>query len=151
MGIEWNPIQWEIPQTLTKQLFDTLHNEFHTNKQHQFIAMQSLSYSTHESPLKSIENININSNAHHQNQNKNQNEEETTKTMDNEENEHHDIINTDDMVRDNDDNSMTISSGINASNLSTPTNDVSTKFMSQKYTTEEIMNVMKLLMTEAPF
>lgn len=126
LGIEWNPTQWKIPQTVSKELSQTLHNEFHTNREHQFTAMPTLSYSSIGSPLKSRENIH---------------EDANTKTID-----------TDDMVRDNKENE-TISSDVNASNSSTSkeSGEVLTNFTSQKYTTEEIMNVMKLLMTEAPF
>ena len=116
LGIEWKSYQWEIPQTLTKELFKTLNNQFHTVKTNDFIDINN-----------NQDIINI---------------DQDEKTVDD---------------QDEKTTKSTISSNINTSNLSTPkeeekeSNSNNTKFMSQKYSTEQIMNVIKLLITEAPF
>jgi len=139
LGIEWRPYRWQIPLTLTKELHETLNNQFHTANATDFLQFQSDRTSVADAEIDDVLSADTaaDDKALHVETDAADEDAPTSAGLDDDE----DV----DAAESKEDGSTA------TANDDTDTGALSAKMASARFSTEEIMLVMKLLIAEAPF
>jgi len=130
LGIQWRPYRWQIPLTLTKELYQTLNNQFHTTKWNRSTSRECTASSDHIA---------------------------ATQTSAADKSQIDTGTGTDELVADDTDadskENIDADSTATGNDTDAGENALSAKMKmaSARFSTEEIMAVMKLLIAEAPF